>query len=102
MRTSIRLLILATLATAGAFAASDHDTQALARARQQQLDFRQGNLRAAGPLVKELEAAVAKSPGNPDLWEALGNAYMSQQGALFESQAGPDQLIAVGDRARDA
>ena len=101
MRPTIHILLLACLIT-GTLAASEGDAEALARAREQQLEYRQGNLKVAGPLVKELESAVAKSPGNADLWEALGNAYMSQQGSMFEAQSAPGTLIAVGERARDA
>lgn len=102
MRSSISVLTLVCLATAGALAASDRDKEVLGRAQQLQLEFRQGNLQSIDPLVKSLEAAVTQSPGNADLWEALGNAYMSQQGMLFQSQSDPAKLIAVGERARDA
>jgi hypothetical protein len=102
MRTSNCLLLLACLATAAAFAASDRDNDALGRARQLQLEFRLGNLQVADPLVADLEAAVARSPDNADLWEALGNAYMSKQGALSASAWDPPALIAAGDRAREA
>lgn len=100
MHRSISLLSLVCLIAAGAFAASE-DHEALARARQLQLEFRAGNIQVVGPLVKSLESAVAKSPGNADLWGALGNAYMSQLGSMYQS---PDRaaLIAVGERARDA
>ena len=82
MRNSISFLTLACLVTAGAFAASDREHETLARYRQLQMEFREGNLQVVGPLVKGLEAAVARSPDNADLWEALGNAYMSQQGCV--------------------
>ncbi|WP_161811791.1 tetratricopeptide repeat protein [Steroidobacter agaridevorans] len=101
MRRSIGMLTLVCLAV-GARASPDREAEVLARARQLQLQFRQGNLQSVDPLVKDLETAVAQAPNNADLWEALGNAYMSQQGLLYQSQSGPDLLIAVGERARDA
>lgn len=100
MRKSISFLTLVCLVAVGTFAASP-EHEALARARQLQMEFREGNLQVVGPLVKQLEGAVARSPGNADLWEALGNAYMSQQGAMYQSPE-PRALIAVGERARDA
>ena len=100
MRISTSLLTFICLATAGAFAASA-DHEALARARQLQLEFREGNPQVVGPLVKGLESAVAKSPDNAELWGALGHAYMSQQGSMYQSME-PAALIAVGERARDA
>jgi hypothetical protein len=100
MRKSTSLLTLVCLATAGAFAASA-DHAALARARQLQMEFREGNPQVVGPLVKGLESAVAKSPDNAELWGALGHAYMSQQGSMYASPD-PAALIAVGERARDA
>lgn len=95
------IFTLTCLVTAGAFAAADRDNETLARARQLQLEARQGNPRVVDRLVKSLETAVAKSPNNSDLWEALGNAYMTQQGVLYLSQP-ENVLIAVGERARDA
>jgi tetratricopeptide (TPR) repeat protein len=102
VRKSIGFLSLMCLAAAGALAGSAEDNQVLAAARQSQLEFRQGNPQVIGPLVKSLEAAVARSPDNPDLWQELGHAYMAQQGSLFESSADPGALIAVGKRGRDA
>lgn len=101
MRRSIGFLTLVCLA-AGAIAGPDRDGEALAKARQLQLQFRQGNLQSVDPLVNDLETAVAQSPGNAELWEALGNAYMSQQGLLYQSRPEPDLLIRAGQRARDA
>ncbi|WP_129643137.1 tetratricopeptide repeat protein [Peristeroidobacter agariperforans] len=101
MRRSIGFLMLVCLA-AGALASSDREVEVLARARQLQLQFRQGNLQSVDPLLKDLETAVAQSPNSADLWEALGNAYMSQQGLLYQSQPDPDVLVGVGERARDA
>ncbi len=102
MRTSTCLLLFASFAAAVAIAATDHDNDALARARHLQYEFRLGNLQVADSLVEGLEAAVARSPDNADLWEALGNAYMSKQGALSASTWDPPALIAAGDRAREA
>jgi hypothetical protein len=102
MRGSIGFVTVVCLATAVAFAASGRENAVLARARHLQLEFRQGNLQAAEPLVKTLEAAVVQSSENADLWEALGHAYMSQQGVLSQSQSDPGALIAVGERARGA
>jgi hypothetical protein len=102
MRTSIGFLTLVFLTAAGAFAGSDRDNAILAQARQLQLEFRQGTLQTVEPLVESLETAVAKSPGNADLWAALGNAYMLRQGKLSQSQSDPAALIAAGERARYA
>jgi hypothetical protein len=102
VRKSIGILTLVCLATAGAFAASARDDEILARARQLQLEFRQGNQQVIDPLVRNLEASVAQSPDNWQLWQALGNAYMSQQGVMYQSQPDPAVLISVGERARDA
>lgn len=102
MRRYILLVTIACLAAAGPLAASDQDTETLARARQLQLEFRQGNPRVVDSLVESLETAVARQPTNSDLWEALGNAYMSKQGALYQSQADQRTLIAAGERAREA
>lgn len=97
----ILLLLVATIATSTADA-TDSDGDLLARARQWQLEFRQGNSQVVGPLVRSLETAVARTPENADLWEALGNAYMSQQGVLTQSRSDPRVLIEVGKRARGA
>lgn len=102
MRKAIGLLTLGCFAIAGVTAATDLDSEVLGRARQLQLEFRQGNLQSVDPLVDTLETAVKQSPGNADLWEALGNAYMSQQGLLYQSQSDPRLLIAAAERARDA
>lgn len=88
--------------TAVALAGSSADTDALADAHRLQLEYRQGNRDAAAPLVRRLESAVARSPDNPELWEALGHAYMSQQGASLSSPPDMPSLIAIGKRARDA
>jgi hypothetical protein len=74
----------------------------LLRAHQWQLEFRQGNPQVVKPLVSTLEAAVQKSPDNPQLWEALGHAYMSQQGSLYAGPPDMNALIATGERARNA
>lgn len=102
MRRFMFLVPIACLATAGLLAAPDQDAELLARARQLQLEFRQGNSRVVDSLVESLETAVARQPTNGDLWEALGNAYMSKQGALYQSQADPQKLLAAGERGRDA
>src|SRR4051812_12526608 len=102
MRRSISVLTLAALVLGTALGASDRDSDALERAWQLQMEFRQGNLQVTEPLVKGLEVAVAQSPDNAKMWEALGNAYMSRQGSLYASQADPAVLIDVGERARKA
>jgi hypothetical protein len=102
VRKSIRFLAIACLVTGVALATSDRDTKALAHAGQLQLEFRQGNLQVVDKLVGVLETAVARSPDNADLWRALGDAYMSQQGSMYQAQKDPGALIAVGQRARDA
>lgn len=103
MRGAFTFVLLIGLVTTGTvMAAADGNIDVLAQSRQLQLEFRQGNPRVVDRLVESLETAVAQAPGNGDLWEALGNAYMSQQGALSQSQSEPGVLIAVGERARDA
>ena len=85
-----------------ALAATPRDTEALAHAHRQQLEFRQGNHEVAKPLVKSLEDAVARSPDNAELWEALGHAYMSLQGSMFAAPPDMAALLETGERARDA
>ena len=58
-------------------AGSGQDAEVLAQAHRYQLEFRAGNYEVVKPLVKSLEEAVARSPDNAQLWEAMGNAYMS-------------------------
>src|SRR5689334_11176423 len=83
-------------------AGSSPDDEVLARARQMQLQFRQGDQAVVTPLVATLEAAVARSPNNARLWESLGGAYMSKQGSMFTADLDMPALIATGERARDA
>jgi hypothetical protein len=101
MRKSVLLFCYSCIITAAALAAS-RDTEALARAQRWQLEFRQGNIEVVQPLVKTLEDAVAQSPDNAQLWEALGHAYMSQQGSMMATPPDMSALLAVGERARDA
>ncbi len=100
MRKSISLLTLVGLAAAGAFAAS-----ARARSAGPSPAIADGIPRgkpAGGRAARERSRnAVAKSPDNADLWGALGNAYMSQLGSMYQSPD-PAAMIAVGERARDA
>lgn len=102
MRGSFILLTFVGLLAGGSPVAADRDNEALGLAHQLQREFRQGNLGVVDPLVKSLETAVARAPDNADLWEALGNAYMSQQGTLYQSN--PDRLVLIqgGERAREA
>jgi hypothetical protein len=88
--------------TATALAASTPDADALAQSHRLQLEYRQGNLAAAKPLVAGLESAVAKSPDNAQLWEALGHAYMSLQGSMYGGALDMPALISAGEHARDA
>lgn len=88
--------------TAVTLAGSSRDNDALARAQQLQLQFRQGNHEVVKPLVQGLEAAVAQSGDNAKLWEAMGNAYMSQQGSMYTGPMDMPALIATGERARAA
>ena len=88
--------------TAVALPASNADTEALAHAWAQQMEFRQGNVAVAKPLVAYLEAAVAKSADNAQLWEALGNANMSLQGSMYSGALDMPALIAAGEHGRDA
>ena len=85
-----------------ALAASTQDNEILAAAHRTQLQFREGHSEVAKPLVETLEAAVAKSPNNARLWEALGNAYMSLQGSMYAGPPDVPALIATGKHARDA
>ena len=87
MRKSFLLFFTLCIITAAALAASSQDAEVLARAHQLQLEYRQGNLEVVKPLVKTLEDAVAKSRDNAELWEALGHAYMSQQGSMYAGAA---------------
>ncbi|MDF2467149.1 MAG: hypothetical protein K0Q43_5384 [Ramlibacter sp.] len=102
----MRLTVLAPFAlsflAAASLAASSRDQEILAEAQLAQFDFRSGNYAAATPLVQKLEVAVAESTNNAKLWEALGNAYMSQQGATLTAQPDMPKVIAIGERARDA
>ena len=102
MRKSHLLVCSLWFATVTALAGSPLDTEALAHAHRQQLEFRQGNHAVAAPLVKSLEAAVARSPDNAQLWEALGHANMSLQGSMFAAPPDMAKLLEVGERARDA
>ena len=101
MRKSVLFLSTICIVTA-ALAASSRDTEILNKAQQLQLEYRQGNLEAAKPLVEMLEGAVARSADNARLWEALGHAYMSRQGSMFAAKPDMPAIIAIGERARDA
>jgi len=102
MRKSVLFLSTLCIVTAAALAASSRDAEVLLQAQRLQLEYRQGNLAAAKPLVKALEAAVADSGDNADLWEAMGHAYMSLQGSLLAAQSDMPSMIATAERARDA
>jgi len=102
MHKSILLSFLPFVLASAALSASTRDNQALERANQMQLEFRQGNPAVAAPLVKMLEEAVAQSPKNASLWEALGHANMSLQGALYAGTPDMPALISAGERGRDA
>jgi hypothetical protein len=101
MRKSILLIPLSIFA-AVALAASTRDDDVLAQANKTQLEFRQGNTDVAIPLVKMLEQAVARSPNNAALWEALGHANMSEEGALGLAPPDMPALLATAKQARDA
>lgn len=88
--------------TLTALAAPQPDAEVLSYAYQQQMEFRQGNLEVAKPLVGTLEEAVARSPDNAHLWEALGHALMSLQGSMFAGPPEVPKLLEVGERARAA
>ena len=96
------LLLSSLWIIAATLPASTDDAEALAHAQRQQLEFRQGNLAVAAPLVKSLEAATDKSPTNAQLWEALGHAYMAHQGALFAGPPDVAKLIEAGEHGREA
>jgi hypothetical protein len=101
MRKSVLLLSSICIVSAG-LAASSPDSEALAHAHRLQLEFRQGNLAVAAPLVKSLEAATQKSPANAQLWEALGHAHMAHQGAMFAGPPDVAKLIEAGEQGREA
>jgi hypothetical protein len=104
MHKSALLFSSLWIIAATTLAASSQDNEALARARELQMQFRQGNHAVVKPLLKTLEDAVARSKDNPRLWEQLGHAYMSQQGSLYSGDGAPDfsALIAAGEHARAA
>ena len=106
MHTSTLLFSTLWLTAATAFATPNADSDALVRAQRLQLEYRQGHHEVVTPLVHDLELAVNQFPNNSELWEAMGHAYMSQQGAtLATSGEGPPDMsamIAIGERARDA
>jgi hypothetical protein len=88
--------------TATGLAAPTQDNEVLAEAHRQQLQYREGNLDVARPLVTLLETAVSRSKDNAQLWEALGHAYMSLQGSLFAGPPDMAKLVDTGERARAA
>ena len=98
------ILLFATpcIFAAGALAASSQDNEILAKAHVLQMQYRQGKHAVVKPLVNTLEAAVAQSPDNADLWEAMGHAYMSMQGSQITSPPDIPALIATGENARKA
>jgi hypothetical protein len=102
MRKSVLLISTSFIITAAALAATSRDTEVLAKAHDLQLEYRQGNLEAAKPLVKILEDAVGQSRDSAELWEALGHAYMSLQGSKYAGSPDMPTLIATGEHARDA
>jgi hypothetical protein len=102
MHKFILLFLTPSIFAAAALAASSRDADILIQAQRSQLEFRQGNLAVAAPLVKTLEDAVAQSPDNAELWEALGHARMSLQGSQLTSPPDLPRLIEIGERARDA
>jgi hypothetical protein len=90
------------LFAATVLAGSTRDAEVLALAHHSQMEFRAGKQEVVNPLVKSLEDAVAQSPNNAQLWEALGHAYMSKQGSMYSSTLDMPALIATGERARAA
>jgi tetratricopeptide (TPR) repeat protein len=102
MSRSILFLATLCIVTAAALATSSQDNEILTRANRIQLEIREGNSAAAKPLVNLLEEAVAQSPNNANLWEALGNANMSLQGTMYTGPMDVPALIKVGERAREA
>ncbi len=74
MYKSLLLFFSLGFMTLTACAATPPDSEVLAQARRLQMEFRQGNLEVAKPLVKMLEEAVTRSPDNAQLWEMLGHA----------------------------
>lgn len=102
MYKSLLLFFSLGFMTLTACAATPPDSEVLAQARRLQMEFRQGNLEVAKPLVKMLEEAVTRSPDNAQLWEMLGHALMSLQGSMYAGPPDMAKLMEVGERARDA
>ena len=102
MYKSLLLFFSLGFMTLTAFAATPPDSEVLDQARRLQMEFRQGNLEVAKPLVKMLEEAVSRSPNNAQLWEMLGHALMSLQGSMYAGPPDMAKLLEVGERARDA
>lgn len=102
MRTFALLSLMSFIAASTSGAASREDKEALSLAHRQQMEFRQGNLDIAKPLVEGLEAATARSPNNAKLWESLGHAYMSLQGSMYAGAPDFPALIAAGEHAQAA
>jgi hypothetical protein len=102
MHKSILLFTPLWFIAAVALAGSSRDAEVLAQAHTWQMEYRAGKQEVVKPLIQSLEDAVARSPGNAQLWEALGHAYMSKQGTLYSATPDMPALIATGERARDA
>ena len=102
MHKSHLLIFSLGFMTLTALAAPPPDAEVLSYAYRQQMEFRQGNLAVAKPLVGTLEEAVARSPDNAQLWEALGHALMSMQGSMYAGPIEVPKLLEVGERARTA
>jgi len=102
MHKPVFFLSLLCAVSAVAIGASTQDNEILADAHRTLLQFREGHPEGVKPLVKTLEAAVAKSPDNARLWEELGHTYMSLQGTMYAGPPDVPAMIAAGEHARDA
>jgi hypothetical protein len=89
-------LILAGLHSAAAMAdnAPPAATQVLDRTLQYQLRFRQGDMQVIEPWIAMLEQATQAEPANPDLWYALGYAYLTR-GAQALLEGKPELAMAA-------
>jgi len=102
MHKSTLLFLPLWFVATSAPAATAGDAAVLEQARHSQLEFRAGNQQVLAPMLKSLQDAVAQSPDNAQLWEALGHAYMAKQGSLYGPTLDIPALIANGELARNA
>jgi len=102
MIKSILLFLPLWFTATSSLAGSTRDSDVLAQAHRSQLAFREGHAEVVKPMLKSLEDAVARSPENPQLWEALGHAYMAKLASMYSPTLDIPALTANAERARDA